>query len=114
MKFFEVIFGEKIYFILSFFIKLFLIYKGFKIGKNFYIKNFPDLKLKAEQNNVIIGNNVSILGKIDIRTREKGYLKIGDNVDIAGGSGVIKDISDNSKVMGYPAKSLREFLKENR
>jgi acetyltransferase-like isoleucine patch superfamily enzyme len=85
MKFFEVIFGEKIYFILSFFIKLFLIYKGFKIGKNFYIKNFPDLKLNAEQNNVIIGNNVSILGKIDIRTREKGYLKIGDNVKIEKG-----------------------------
>ena len=28
--------------------------------------------------------------------------------------GVIKDIPDNSKVMGYPAKNIREFLKENR
>jgi len=41
-------------------------------------------------------------------------LKIGDNVEIAGGSGVIKNIPDNSKVMGYPAKSLRKFLKENK
>ena len=41
-------------------------------------------------------------------------LKIGNNVEIAGGSGVIKDISDNSKVMGYPAKNIRQFLKENR
>jgi len=35
-------------------------------------------------------------------------------VDIAGGSGVIKDLPDNCKVMGYPAKTLREFLRENR
>jgi UDP-3-O-[3-hydroxymyristoyl] glucosamine N-acyltransferase len=27
---------------------------------------------------------------------------------------VIKDIADNSKVMGYPAKNIREFLKENK
>ena len=41
-------------------------------------------------------------------------LKIGDNVEIGGGSGVIKNIPDNMKVMGYPAKKIREFLKENR
>ena len=43
-----------------------------------------------------------------------GHLKIGNNVHIGGGSGVIKDISDNTKVMGYPAKNLREFIKDNR
>ena len=41
-------------------------------------------------------------------------LKIGNNVEIAGGSGVIKDIPDNSKVMGYPAKNIREFLRDNK
>ena len=41
-------------------------------------------------------------------------MKIGNNVHIGGGSGVISDISDNTKVMGYPAKNLREFLKNNR
>ena len=41
-------------------------------------------------------------------------LKIGNNVHIGGGSGVLNDISDNSKVMGYPAKNLRDFIKENR
>ena len=40
--------------------------------------------------------------------------KISSNVEIAGGSGVIKDISDNSKVMGYPAKNIRYFLKDNK
>ena len=42
-----------------------------------------------------------------------GHLKIGDNVKIGGGSGVINDIPDNSNIMGYPATSLRNFLKNN-
>ena len=43
-----------------------------------------------------------------------GHLKIGNNIKIGGGSGVIKDILDNSRVMGYPAKDLKEFIKENK
>ena len=58
----------------------------------------------------VLGRNVKIGGQAGI----SGHLKIGDNVEIAGGSGVIKNIPDNSKVMGYPAKSLRKFLKENK
>ena len=57
-----------------------------------------------------LGNNVMIGGQAGI----SGHLKIGSNVQIGGGSGVIKDISDNSKVMGYPSKDLRQFLKENK
>ena len=45
---------------------------------------------------------------------ERAPVKIGNNVQIGGGSGVIKDIADNTKVMGYPAKNLREFIKDNR
>ena len=41
-----------------------------------------------------------------------GHLKIGNKVHIGGGSGVIKNIPDNCKVMGYPAKDLRKFIKE--
>ena len=57
-----------------------------------------------------IGKNVSIGGQAGI----SGHLHIGDNVQIAGGSGVIKNIPDNSKVMGYPAKEIRNFIKENK
>ena len=57
-----------------------------------------------------IGNSVSIGGQAGI----SGHLKIGNNVQIGGGSGVIKNIPDNSKVMGYPAKDIRKFLKENK
>ena len=55
-----------------------------------------------------IGNNVSIGGQAGI----SGHLKIGNNVQIGGGSGVVKNITDNSKVMVYPAKDIRKFLKE--
>ena len=56
-----------------------------------------------------LGNNVMIGGQSGI----SGHLKIGNNVKIAGGSGVIKNIPDNSRVMGYPAKDLKSFLKDN-
>ena len=43
-----------------------------------------------------------------------GHLEIGNNIKIGGGSGVIKNIPDNSRVMGYPAKDLKEFIKDNK
>ena len=58
----------------------------------------------------IIGNNVMIGGQAGV----SGHLNIGNKVQIGGGSGVIKDIPNNSKVMGYPAKDLKTFLRENR
>tara|TARA_B100000963_G_scaffold353534_1_gene368376 strand:- start:1587 stop:2567 length:981 start_codon:yes stop_codon:yes gene_type:complete len=57
-----------------------------------------------------LGDNVIIGGQAGI----SGHLKIGNNVHIGGGSGVIQDIEDNKKVMGYPAKNLRDFIKDNR
>ena len=93
------------------------------IGKNTYLDNQIHIahNVKIGENSIIagqvgiagsstIGNNVKIGGQAGI----SGHLKIGNNVEIAGGSGVIKDIPDNSKVMGYPAKNIREFLRENR
>ena len=58
----------------------------------------------------ILGNNVVIGGQSGI----SGHLKIGNNVKIGGGSGVINDIPDNSQVMGYPAVSLKEFVKKRK
>jgi len=93
------------------------------IGKNTYLDN----QIHIAHNNKIgdnciiagqaglagssaIGNNVMIGGQTGI----SGHLKIGNNVQIGGGSGVIKDIKDNSKVMGYPSRDLRQFLKDNK
>ena len=93
------------------------------IGKNTYLDNQVHIahNVKIGENSIIagqvgiagsstLGKNIRIGGQAGI----SGHLKIGDNVEIAGGSGVIKNISDNSKVMGYPAKNIREFLKENK
>ena len=93
------------------------------IGKNTYLDNQIHIahNVKIGENTIIagqvgiagsstIGNNVKIGGQAGI----SGHLKIGNNVEIAGGSGVIRNIADNSKVMGYPAKNIREFLKENK
>ena len=93
------------------------------IGKNTFLDNQIHIahNVKIGENSIIagqvgiagstvIGSNVRIGGQAGI----SGHLKIGKNVDIAGGSGVIKNISDGSKVMGYPAKNIRQFLKESK
>ena len=91
------------------------------IGKNTYLDNQVHI---AHNNNIgsnciiagqvgfagssTLGNNVMIGGQAGI----SGHLKIGNNVKIGGGSGVIKDIPDNKKVMGYPSKDLKQFIKD--
>tara|TARA_B100001540_G_scaffold48958_1_gene43976 strand:- start:129 stop:1109 length:981 start_codon:yes stop_codon:yes gene_type:complete len=93
------------------------------IGKNTYLDNQIHIA-----HNVKIGENCIIAGQVGFAGSSKlgnhvmiggqagvsGHLKIGNNVQIAGGSGVIKDISDNTKVMGYPAKDLKSFIRENK
>ena len=56
----------------------------------------------------ILGDQVVIGGQVGI----SGHLTIGNNVSIGGGSGVIKDVPDNSKIMGYPSVNLRDFVKK--
>ena len=93
------------------------------IGKNTYLDNHVHIAHNNKiGNNCIIagqvgfagsstlGNNVMIGGQVGI----SGHIKIGSNVQIGGGSGVIKNIDDNSKVMGYPAKDLKKFIKDNK
>jgi len=92
------------------------------IGKNTFLDNQVHMahNVKIGKNCMIagqvgfagsstLGNNVSIGGQAGI----SGHLKIGNNVKIGGGSGVVKDIPDNTIVMGYPAVPLKEFLKKN-
>ena len=93
------------------------------IGKNTYLDNQVHVahNNKIGENCIIagqvgfagsstLGNNVMIGGQAGI----SGHLKIGNNVQIGGGSGVIKNILNNSKVMGYPARDLKKFIKDNK
>ena len=76
-----------------------------KIGKNCIITGQVGFAGSSS-----IGNNVMIGGQTGI----SGHISVGDNVQIGGGSGVIKNIPSNSKVMGYPARNIRNFLKNNK
>ena len=91
------------------------------IGKNTYLDNQIHIahNVKIGDNCIIagqvgfagsstIGNQVMIGGQAGV----SGHLKIGNKVHIGGGSGVIRNIPNNCKVMGYPAKDLRKFIKE--
>jgi len=78
-----------------------------QIAHNVKIGNFCMIAAQTGiAGSTIIGNNVKIGGQTGI----SGHLSIGNNVKIGGKSGVISDISDNQTVMGYPAKSIRDFL----
>lgn len=66
----------------SFVIKKILQLKGIKVGKNFICKEFPDLRVEGENSNIVIGDNVKILGKIDLRNRGQGKIIINNNVKI--------------------------------
>ena len=76
-----------------------------KIGKNCMIAGQVGFAGSS-----IIGDNVVIGGQAGV----SGHLKIGNNVKIGGGSGVINDIPDNQQVMGYPAVSLKDFIKKRK
>ena len=93
------------------------------IGKNTFLDN----QIHIAHNNKI-GNNCIIAGQVGFAGSSSigdhvmiggqagisGHLRIGNNVEIGGGSGVIKSIPDNTKVMGYPAKNIKEFLRNNK
>ncbi len=61
--------------------KLLLKINNIKVGKNFYIEGSVLLKLKGSKKiPIIIYNNVSIFGDLDLRTRENGQIIIKENV----------------------------------
>jgi acetyltransferase-like isoleucine patch superfamily enzyme len=80
--FFALVCGRRYWVLHSRLIKLILGVYGFKIGKNFYIEGVPKLKIRGRADNIVIGDNVSILGNIDLRNRENGRIVFGNNVTI--------------------------------
>ena len=56
----------------------------------------------------MIGDNCMIGGQAGVT----GHIKIGNNVNIGGHSGILHDLEDGSKVIGFPAKTIKEFFKK--
>jgi len=90
----------------NFLIKLYLVLKGIKVGKNFKASCFPKLKIRGKSENIIIKDNVVFDGKVDLRNRENGKIIICDNVKleevriVSAQNGVIK-IGKNSVIGAY-------------
>jgi len=74
--------NKKFWLVHSLVIKSILKAYGIKVKKNFYIEGIPKLKIRGKAENIVIGNNVSILGNIDLRNRENGKIIFKDNVTI--------------------------------
>lgn len=75
----DLIFGKSIRILISKLIIIILKLKGVKVGKNVLIKFAPELKINGKYSNIIIEDNVKILGKVDIRNRENGKIIFKNN-----------------------------------
>ena len=71
-----------------------------RIGENTIIAAMTGISGSCE-----IGKNSMIGGQVGI----SGHLKIGNNVKIAAKSGVMKNITDNTSVGGYPAVKIIDW-----
>jgi UDP-3-O-[3-hydroxymyristoyl] glucosamine N-acyltransferase len=54
----------------------------------------------------VIGNNCRIGGQAGFA----GHIKVGDNTTVGGGSGVLRPVSGNTMVSGFPARPHRDEL----
>ena len=65
-------------------IKFILRIYGVRIGKRVHIRGVPKLKIRGRASNIIIHDDVSILGDVDLRNRENGTIIFGQEVTIEG------------------------------
>lgn len=82
MDLLALIFGHWIYVPFSKIVSALLRLHGIKVGKQLYIMNVPRLKIRGRASNIRIGDNVQILGPIDIRNRENGRISIESGVKV--------------------------------
>ena len=90
------------------------------IGENTYIDNLVHIAHNVSIGNYcIIAGQCGFAGSADVgnyvhiggQTGIAGHIKIHDRAKIAAKSGVIRDISTNEVVMGYPAIKVNKYLK---
>ena len=92
----------------SIFIKLVLNFKGAKIGKSFTCVRMPRIDLiNSDKLNLIIGNNVTFNGLVELKIRDNSEIIIEDNTKIDQGVRLnaanksILHIKKHAKVMFY-------------
>ena len=79
LKLLELIFGESVYKPWSWLIIQLLRRKGVRVGKGLNVQGIPTIKIRGQAENIIIGNNVRLIGNIDFRNRGEGKIILEDN-----------------------------------
>jgi len=52
--------------------------RGVRVGKGLYIRHVPELIVDGKAQNIIIGDNVKIMGDVQLKVRENGKIVIGN------------------------------------
>jgi len=55
---------------------------GIRVGRRLHVRGVPRLKIRGRAENIIIGDDVTILGTIDLRNRENVVIRFCDRVTI--------------------------------
>lgn len=58
--------------------------RGIKVGRRFHIEGVPKLKIRGRAGNIVIGDDVSVLGDVDLRNRENGRIVLRDHSTVEG------------------------------
>ena len=79
LKLLELIFGESVYIPWSWLVTQLLRRKGVRVGKDLNVQGVPTFKIRGKAANIIIGNNVRLIGNVDLRNRGEGKIILEDN-----------------------------------
>lgn len=80
----EMLFGDRLWRVWSLLIAWALRCYGVQVGRGFFIKGRILLKLRGRRDRIIIGDNVSVWGDLDLRNRENGTIILRDGVVVDG------------------------------
>ena len=83
IEYFKILFGKKVYNFNSLILQYLLKFRKAKIGKNFYSEG--KIKISSSNDvysNLIFGDNIKIMGDIEILLRGNGKIIIGNGVKL--------------------------------
>ena len=80
LKLLELLFGEVIYVPWSWCITQLLRVKGVRVGSALNVQGVPTVKIRGKAENIIIGNNVRLVGNVDLRNRSEGKIILEDKL----------------------------------
>lgn len=99
MKLLAFFFGEWVYRPYSVLVALVLRSRGARVGKGLLIMGVPRIRLYGKPEHLVIGNNVTFTGDVDLRNRENGRIVLGDGTRIDHGVRIVA-ARDGGLVLG--------------